>query len=88
MARVTEPTAAAGDDVPDDVVPMRVGLSTLVVVRWGLALWAVVLVVLVAVPDLRTGDRWWWVWVPVAALALGALGYYYVRRGRGNAVSA
>lgn len=88
MARVTEPTAAAADDAPDDVVPMQVGLSTLLVVRCGLALWAVVLVVLVAVPDLRTGDRWWWVWVPVAALALGGLGYHYVRRGRGNAAGA
>nr|WP_269812953.1 hypothetical protein [Ornithinimicrobium sediminis] len=40
------------------------------------------------VPELRTGERSWWVWVPVAGLAVGSLGYTYLRRGRGNAAEA
>ncbi len=70
------------------MVPPEVDLPTMTVVRWGLAIWAVVLVVVLAVPDLRTGDRAWWVWVPVAALAVGGVGYLYLRRGRGNAAGA
>jgi hypothetical protein len=40
------------------------------------------------VPELRSGERSWWVWVPVAALAVGAVGYLYLRGGRGNAAGA
>lgn len=88
MTNVTEPTGPAGDDAPREVTPMEVAVPTLVVVRWGLALWALALVVIVAVPDLRSGERSWWVWVPVAALVLGGTGYLYLRRGRGNAAGA
>ena len=55
------------------------------VIRAGLALWAIALVVTLAVPALRTGERHWWPWACVAGLVLGILGYLYVRRGRGNA---
>lgn len=51
-------------------------------------LWAVGLVITVAVPALHTGDRSWWPWCAVAGLVLGALGYAYLRRGRGNAADA
>jgi hypothetical protein len=58
------------------------------IVLGGLALWAVALVVTLAVPALHTGDRDWWPWCCVAGLALGSLGYAYMRRGRGNAAGA
>ena len=45
----------------------------------------VALVVVLAVPALRTDGREWWVWVPVAGALLGALGHVYLVRGRGNA---
>ncbi|MBK8470296.1 MAG: DUF2530 domain-containing protein [Actinomycetales bacterium] len=54
----------------------------------GLALWAVALLVVLAVPDLRTGDRAWWPWTCVAGLLLGVLARLYLRRGRGNAAAA
>lgn len=63
--------------------PMPVRTAT--VIKVGMAVWAIALVVTLAVPDLRTGDRSWWPWTCVAGLALGAIGYLYVRRGRGNA---
>ena len=46
------------------------------------------LVVLLLVPSLREGERSWWIWVPVTGMLLGALGYVYLRRGRGNAAMA
>ena len=60
-------------------------LRTIGLVRWGTALWAVALVVVLAVPPLRTDGREWWVWVPVAGVLLGVLGHVYLARGRGNA---
>ncbi|TQM95623.1 hypothetical protein FB476_0468 [Ornithinimicrobium humiphilum] len=64
------------------------GLRTIGLVRWGVVAWLVVLAVVLAVPSLRTGDRAWWVWVPVAGALLGALGHGYLARGRGNARDA
>lgn len=58
------------------------------IVLGGLVLWAVALVLTLAVPSLHTGDRDWWPWCCVAGLALGSLGYAYMRRGRGNAAGA
>ena len=58
------------------------------IVLGGLVLWAVALVVTLVVPALHTGDRDWWPWCCVAGLALGSLGYAYMRRGRGNAAGA
>jgi len=63
-------------------------VSTAQVVRWGIAAWVVALVMTLAVPALHEGDRHWWPWCCVAGIALGLLGYIYVRRGRGNAADA
>jgi hypothetical protein len=68
--------------------PQPLPWRTTRVVLWGIALWAVALVVTLAVPELRTGDRSWWPWTCVAGILLGFLGYTYVRRGRGNAADA
>lgn len=68
--------------------PPEVTLRTITLVRWGILVWVLALLVLVLVPSLRTDDRSWWVWVPVAGIALGALGYGYLRRGKGNAAEA
>ena len=74
IAQVTEPQP----------LPWR----TTRVVLWGIAVWAVLLVVTLAVPALHAGDRSWWPWSCVAGIVLGFLGYTYVRRGRGNAFDA
>lgn len=63
--------------------PMPV--KTVTVIKVATALWAIALVITLAVPELRTGDRHWWPWSCVAGLVLGLVGYLYVRRGRGNA---
>lgn len=72
-----------GTDAPDLV---RVRADR--VAAAGMILWAVALVVVLAVPTLRTGDRDWWPWACVSGLAVGALGWVYLRRGRGNAADA
>lgn len=79
---------AGGEVAGGEVRPPEVTLRTITLVRWGLVAWAMVLAVLLLVPSLRTGERSWWPWVPVAGIALGALGYAYLRRGRGNASEA
>lgn len=68
--------------------PPVVTLRTITLVGWGILAWALTLAVLVLVPSLRAGERSWWVWVPVAGIALGAVGYGYLRRGKGNAAEA
>lgn len=70
------------------VRPPEVTLRTITLVRWGILAWAVALVVVLLTPAVRTGERDWWVWVPVAGVVLGALGYAYLRRGKGNAAQA
>ena len=70
------------------IEPQPLPWRTTRVVLWGIALWAVALVVTLAVPALHSGDRSWWPWSCVAGIALGLLGYSYVRRGRGNASDA
>lgn len=69
-------------------IPEPIKVNTMRVIEIGMALWVVALVAVIAVPSLREDDRSWWVWVPVVALALGALGWAYIRRGRGNAADA
>ncbi|WP_131103566.1 DUF2530 domain-containing protein [Ornithinimicrobium sufpigmenti] len=71
-----------------EVRPPEVTLRTVTLVGWGILAWVVALAVLLLVPSLRSGDRSWWVWVPVAGIALGAVGYGYLRRGKGNASEA
>ncbi|MFX0538405.1 hypothetical protein ACQBAT_02525 [Ornithinimicrobium sp. Y1847] len=70
------------------ITPPAVPVRTIHLVQWGILAWALALVVLLAFPDLRAGERSWWLWVPVAGILLGGLGYVYLRRGRGNAVDA
>lgn len=75
-------------DAPQEVTPPPIGLRTITVVHWGMVAWAVALVVVLAVPALREGDRSWWPWVPVAGIGLGLIGHVYLSRGRGNAADA
>lgn len=83
------PTATGPDPQdaqgPDQIAVPDPRLRTVVLARWGVVLWLVALVVVLAVPALRTDGREWWVWVPVAGALLGALGHIYLVRGRGNA---
>lgn len=71
-----------------DLTPKTVPLRTITLVRIGIVAWALALIVVLAVPSLREGGRYWWAWVPVAGLGLGLLGEIYLRRGRGNAADA
>ncbi len=71
---------------PPAIEPLKVDTQHIIIV--GLALWAIALVVTLAVPALHSGDRDWWPWAAVAGLVLGGLGLTYVRRGRGNASAA
>lgn len=63
-------------------------LSTRHVIIGGTVAWLVALALILVVPALHQGDRHWWPWTCVAGIALGGLGYSYVRRGRGNASDA
>ena len=58
------------------------------IVEAGIVAWAVALVVTLVVPALHEGDRDWWPWTCVAGMGLGAIGWVYLRRGRGNAKDA
>lgn len=77
-----------GAQTGDAVVVPQHGVRTIVLVRWGLLGWLIVLAVLLFLPEMRTGERSWWPWVPVAGLVLGALGHVYLARGKGNAAEA
>lgn len=68
------------------IAPIHVPM--LRIVEAGIACWVVALVVTLVVPTLHEGDRGWWPWACVAGVALGAVGWLYVRRGRGNATDA
>lgn len=65
---------------------LRVGSDRIVAV--GTAIWCVALAVTLLVPALHEGRRDWWPWVCVTAVVGGAIAWFYVRRGRGNAESA
>lgn len=71
---------------PDDVRPLRV--NTPRVVLAGTALWGIALVVTLLVPPLHSGGNDWWPQACAVGVVLGAIGYAYVRRGRGNAAAA
>jgi hypothetical protein len=58
------------------------------IVGIGMVVWAVALVLTLAVPFLHQGDRWWWPWCCVAGIGLGVIGLTYLRGGRGNAADA
>lgn len=82
-AAATDAGPSSGGFSTPPGLPMPV--RTVTVIRIGTALWAVALVVVLAIPSLHEGDRNWWPWVPVVGLGLGAFGLWYVPRGRGNA---
>lgn len=81
-------TAVGGGGRADTLRPPEVTLRTITLVRWGTLAWALVLLVLLVTPSLRSGEQDWWVWVPVAGIVGGLLGYAYLRRGKGNAADA
>ena len=60
-------------------------MDVLRIIEIGIAAWAVALIVVLLVPALHTGGHRWWPWSCVAGLVLGAIGWIYMRRGRGNA---
>jgi len=67
------------------LAPKQVNVPSLLIVRTAMGIWLVALVVLWTVPDLSSGDRSWWPWVPVAGLTVGLFGHAYVTRGRDGA---
>ena len=82
-----EPTpedAAAPADEP--IAPLPVPMRRIVEV--GMLLWLVALVVILLVPALHEGDKSWWPQVCLAGIGLGAIGWIYLWRGRGNAKGA
>ncbi|GAA1884184.1 DUF2530 domain-containing protein [Lapillicoccus jejuensis] len=81
-----EGTPAPAPPPTPPVEPLAVPMRR--IVEGGLALWAAALVVVLAVPALHAGSRSWWPWCCAAGLVLGAVGWLYLRRGRGNAASA
>ncbi|WP_353510241.1 DUF2530 domain-containing protein [Intrasporangium sp.] len=76
------PPRQPGEPLEPVHVPM------LKIVEAGIVAWAVALVVTLVVPALHAGDRDWWPWTCVAGMGLGAIGWVYLRRGRGNAKDA
>lgn len=80
------PTSGSAPESTSHALPYPpLPVKTATVIKFGVLVWAIALVVTLAVPDLRTGERSWWPWACVAGMTLGAIGYLYVRRGRGNA---
>ena len=80
LPSASDPTSAG------QIEPLHVPMLRIIEV--GLAAWVVALVVILAVPALHEGDRDWWPWTCVAGFVLGAIGWVYVWRGRGNASDA
>ena len=76
------PRREPGEPLEPVHVPM------LKIVEAGIVAWAVALVITLVVPALHEGDRDWWPWTCVAGMGLGAIGWMYLRRGRGNAKDA
>lgn len=91
MSAPDDLTPARDDQATDpaaEIVVPDPQIRTITLVRGGMLCWAIALVVLLSGPALRADGRGWWLWVPVAGLALGALGLAYLARGRGNAALA
>ena len=82
--RTTDPVVVDGQT--PELQPLAV--STVRVIIGGSAAWALALLVTLVVPALHQGERDWWPWTCVAGIALGVIGFTYVRRGRGNAAGA
>lgn len=71
------PASPLGEAAPTE--PLEVPSRRVIAI--GSAVWSVALVVILVVPELHTGDRSWWPWTCVTALALGAFAWWYVGRG-------
>ena len=74
------------DASADDLLPVRV--DVLRVVEIGVGLWVLALLLTLVIPALHQDGRDWWPWTCVAGAGLGALGWTYIKRGRGNASAA
>lgn len=83
---MTEEQTSAMAPAPAQLRPAHV--PALRVVEVGMLLWAIALVGTLVVPPLHEGERAWWPWTCVAGIMLGAAGWVYLRRGRGNAADA
>lgn len=88
MSSDDDPTRHPGLPLGQPAPIAPVNVPTKVIVAVGTALWSLALVVTLLVPSLHTGDRSWWPWTCVAGIALGAFGWWYVGRGKGNAADA
>ncbi len=71
---------------PPELTPVAVPMVR--VIEVGLGCWVAALVLTLVVPGLHEGARSWWPWCCVAGMVLGAVGWAYLRRGRGNAAEA
>ncbi|GAB3107884.1 hypothetical protein GCM10027055_04000 [Janibacter alkaliphilus] len=92
MRTLSAPYPGPVSPTPPQDAP-RPGALTLAVrsdriVLAGLGLWAIALLLVLLVPSWHEGERGWWPWACVSGLALGVLGWVYLRRGRGNAAEA
>ncbi len=83
---MTQEQVPARPDAPEQLAPIH--LPMLRIVGVGALAWAAALAVVLLVPALHEGERAWWPWACVSGLVLGALGWAYLRRGRGNAADA
>jgi Protein of unknown function (DUF2530) len=77
---------APGERPAEELQPVSVPMTRIVEI--GMGLWAVALAVVLLIPSIHEGSRSWWPWCCVAGIALGMIGYAYLRRGRGNAAEA
>ncbi len=86
MSEETRGDGGTSVPVAQELRPLALPMRSIVEV--GLGLWALGLVLTLAVPALHAGQRSWWPWCCVIGLALGGIGLVYLRRGRGNAAAA
>jgi hypothetical protein len=80
------PPEDAAPSAEEPIAPLPVPMRRIVEI--GMLVWLVALVVTLVVPSLHEGDRYWWPQVCIAGLGLGAIGWLYLWRGRGNAKDA
>lgn len=81
-----EPAEVTPEASADDLLPVQI--DVLRVLEIGIALWVVALVLTLVIPALHQDGRDWWPWTCVAGAGLGAIGWAYIKRGRGNASAA
>jgi hypothetical protein len=81
-------TLRRDNGIPAPRAPEPIAFRMDRIVLVGMGVWALGLIVTLLIPALHRGERDWWPWACVAGLALGLIGFLYVRRGRGNAADA